>query len=78
MIRSLISSIYEATILILILIFLNLPINGIYLKVSLKEIQIQPKGEPREQHLGEVQQGTSKFKFHMDPFSFLSTKSLNF
>ena len=28
---------------------------GIYLKVFFKEIFIQPPGQPREQHLGEVQ-----------------------
>ena len=26
-----------------------------------KKIQFQPPGEPREQHLGEVRQGTLKF-----------------
>ena len=36
-------------------------------KFCTKEIQIQSPGEPREQHLGEVRQGTTKWKFYMDP-----------
>ena len=38
-------------------------------KLCITEIQIQPPGEPWEQHLGEVQQGMSKLKFNMDPIS---------
>ena len=36
-----------------------------------KNILIQPPREPRAQNLGEVRQGTSKFKFYMDPISFI-------
>ena len=36
-----------------------------------KEIQIQSPGEPREQYLGEVRQGTSKLKFNMYPYFFV-------
>ena len=31
--------------------------------------EIKPPGESREQHLGEVRQGTSKWKFNIDPIS---------
>ena len=34
-----------------------------------KEIQIQPPREPLELYIGEVQQGMSKLKSNMDPFS---------
>ena len=42
------------------------------------EIQIQPPGEPREQHLGENRQGTSKLQFNMDLISLLMNQSLDF
>ena len=32
---------------------------------KIKEIQLQPPGEPREHHLGEVLQGRTKSKFNI-------------
>ena len=43
---------------------MNLPLVFIY-KFYQKEIQMFQPGEPREQHLGEVRQGTLKFKFNI-------------
>ena len=43
---------------------MNLPLVFIN-KFYQKETQIQPPGEPREQHLGEVRQGTLKLKFNI-------------
>ena len=43
---------------------MNLPMVFIY-KFCTKEIEVQPPGEPREQHLGEVRQKSSSYtKFH--------------
>ena len=41
---------------------MDLPLVFIY-KFYTKEIRIQPLGEPRAQHLGEVRQGALKLKF---------------
>ena len=49
---------------------MNLPLVFIY-KFRLKEIQLQPPGEPREYRLGEVLQGMSKSKFNIILFFFL-------
>ena len=56
--KSHISAIYK---LIILIFLVNLPLVFIY-KFYMKEIQIQQlPGEPWEQHLGEVRQGTLKF-----------------
>ena len=40
-------------------------------KFRKKGIQSQPPGEPREQHLGEVRQGTLKSKFDIEAINVI-------
>ena len=56
-----ISAIYKS---ILLIFSLNLPLVFIY-KFYQKEIKILLPGEPREQHIGKVRQGTLKLKFNI-------------
>ena len=59
--KLIISAIYKSVIIIF-------PVNlllGFINKFCFKKLQIQPPGEPSEQHQGEVQQGMLKFKFNI-------------
>ena len=56
----------SSTVYKLIIIFFSVNLSLVFIfNFYNKETQIQPSGEPREQHLGEDRRGTLKLKYNI-------------